>query len=110
MSTTATENSTERGTSSSSRNRSRSGSQSEERAVLHFTGATEATESAVTELVHGAVQAGVSLLPSVLVRPTATVEAVFSLADQVLAATRRVAYEVASVIESGVDAAASRAA
>jgi hypothetical protein len=108
MSATATENSTT--SSSSSRSRNRSGSQPEERAVLHFTGATEATESAVTELVHGAVQAGVSLLPTVFVRPTATVDAVFSLADQVLVATRRVAYEIASVIESGIDGAASRAA
>jgi hypothetical protein len=46
----------------------------------------------------------------VLVRPTATVDAVFSLADQVLVATRRVAYEVAAVIESGIDGAANRAA
>jgi hypothetical protein len=108
MSTTATENSTD--SRSTSRGRARNAERSEGRAVIHFTGATEATENAVAELVHGTVSAAVSLLPAVLVRPTVTVDAVFTLAEQALVAARRIAYEVASVIETGIDAAQPQAA
>ncbi len=111
MTTTATENTPDRTSSArASRSRNRSADHAEDRAVLHFTGAAEATESAVTELVRGAVTTAVSLVPAVLVRPTATVDAVFAIVEQVVTAARSVSYEVASLVEAGVDAAQAQAA
>lgn len=63
------------------------------------------TENAVLELVHGSVRVSRTLLPDVVSRPTQTVEKVFDVAEQVLAASRKVATSWARFVEGGFDGA-----
>lgn len=78
-------------------------STSSQRARLSIHSSQESTEEAVTQLVHSGVSTLRSLVPSALLRPTQTVELLFDVAEQFLAATRRLAFEVAQAVESGVD-------
>ncbi|GAC1441208.1 MAG: hypothetical protein NVSMB55_08340 [Mycobacteriales bacterium] len=76
---------------------------STERARLSVHTSQESTEEAITQLVHGSVSTLRSLLPAAAVRPTQTVELVFDVAEQFLVAVRRLALEIASAVEAGVD-------
>jgi hypothetical protein len=78
-------------------------SPSAQRARLSVHSSQESTEEAVTQLVHGSVSTLRSLLPTAVVRPTQTIELIFDVAEQFLAATRRLALEVAQAVESGVE-------
>jgi hypothetical protein len=60
-------------------------------------------ETAVTDIVTAATDALRTLLPSALVRPTEAVEYTFDLAEQLLAGSRRVCFELALILESGLD-------
>lgn len=76
---------------------------STQRARLSIHSSQESTEEAVTQLVRSGVSTFRSLLPSALVHPTQTVELLFDVAEQFLAASRRLALEVAQAVESGVE-------
>jgi hypothetical protein len=76
---------------------------STQRARLSIQSSQESTEEAVAQLVHSGVSSLRSLLPNAVVRPTQTVELLFDVVDQFLAATRRLALEVAQAVEAGVD-------
>jgi hypothetical protein len=82
---------------------SKSSSSSTQRARLSVHTSQEPTEEAIAQLVHGSVSTLRSLLPTAVVRPTQTVELAFDVAEQFLAAARRLALEVAQAIESGVE-------
>ena len=70
----------------------------------------EHTEAAVSDLIAASADALRAFLPSAVLRPTEAVDYTFDVAEQILAGTRRVFVEVASVIESGLQGAERRAA
>jgi hypothetical protein len=82
----------------------------EERSKRQIEESLQSSEAAVVELVHGSVNAVQAFLPAAVTRPTQAVDYVFDLAEQVLAMTRKAAYEVASLVESGVQGVERRAA
>lgn len=73
------------------------------RARLSVHTSQESTEEAVSQLVHGCVSALRTMLPSTVLRPTQTVALVFDVAEQFLAASRRLALELAQAVEAGVE-------
>ncbi len=79
------------------------GAAAQDRARLSLHRSGEATEQAVTQLVHTTYGAVMSLVPPVLARPTRTVELVFDLLDQVLDAGRRAGVEIAQLVEAGFE-------
>jgi hypothetical protein len=68
------------------------------------------TEAAVTDFVAATSDALRALLPSAMLRPTEAVDYSFDVAEQILAGIRRVCVEIATVIESGLQGAETRAA
>ena len=70
----------------------------------------EHTEAAVSDFVAATSDALRAFLPVAVLRPTAAVDYTFDVAEQVLAGMRRVCVEIASVLESGLQAAEDRAA
>ena len=68
------------------------------------------TEAAVSDLIAATSDAVRAFLPSAMLRPTEAVDYTFDVAEQMLAGTRRVFFEVAAVIESGLQGAERRAA
>jgi hypothetical protein len=67
-------------------------------------------ETAVTDLVAATADTVRAFVPAAMLRPTEAVDHTFDLAEQALAAARRVCFEVAAILESGLDGAARRAA
>lgn len=68
------------------------------------------TEAAVTDLVAVTTDAVRAFLPSAVLRPTDTVDYMFDVLEQAVAASRRLCLEIASVVESGLQATERRAA
>lgn len=68
------------------------------------------TEAAVTDLVTATTDALRAFVPAAVLHPTEAIEHAFDVAEQVLAATRRVCVEVASVLESGLQGVERRSA
>lgn len=109
MSTTTTENKTE------PRNEVRRGSARDGQALREagseqLEQALTSTEAAVVELVHGSVNTVQAFLPRAMVRPTEAVTLTFDLIEQLARSARRVAFEIASIIESGAKGVEERAA
>jgi hypothetical protein len=67
-------------------------------------------ETAVTDLIAATADTVRAFVPAAVLRPTEAVDHAFDLAEQALAAARRVCYEIAAIMESGLDGAAQRAA
>lgn len=82
----------------------------QDRSRRELTEARQHTELAVTDLIAGATDALRTLLPTAVLRPTEAVDTTFDMAEQLLAGARRVCFEVAAVIESGLQGAERRAA
>lgn len=70
--------------------------------------AVDATETAVAAIVRGTVETTRTLLPSAVTRPTETVDLVFDLVEQVVAASRRVTRELAAAVEEGIQGSTAR--
>ena len=70
----------------------------------------EHTEAAVSDLISATADALRAFLPSAVMRPTEAVDYTFDVAEQLLAGTRRVFFEIAAVVESGLQGAERRAA
>jgi hypothetical protein len=68
------------------------------------------TEAAVSDLIAATADALRAFLPTAALRPTEAVDYTFDVAEQILAGTRRVFFEIAAVIESGLQGADRRAA
>ena len=62
-------------------------------------------ETAVTDLITATADTVRSFVPAAVLRPTDAVDHAFDLAEQALAAARRVCLELASLVESGLDGA-----
>jgi hypothetical protein len=61
------------------------------------------TETAITDIVTAANDAFRTYLPTAVVRPTEAVEFTFDLAEHVLAGARRLCFELALILESGLE-------
>ena len=67
-------------------------------------------ETAVTDLIAATADTVRAFVPAAVLRPTEAVDHTFDLAEQALAAARRVCFEVAAILETGLDGAARWAA
>jgi hypothetical protein len=75
-----------------------------------LTAAREHTEAAVSDLVAASSEALRAFLPVAVLRPTEAVDYVFDVIEQLVVGMRRVAVEIAGVVEGGVQGAERRAA
>ena len=69
----------------------------------------EHTEAAVSDLMSATTDAVRAFMPTAILRPTEAVDYAFDVAEQLLAATRRICLELAAVVESGLQGAEQRA-
>ncbi len=69
-------------------------------------GTARPAEAAAAELVSATAETVRAFAPAALTRPTHAVETAFELAEQGLAAARRVCLELAALVEDGVGSAA----
>jgi hypothetical protein len=99
MSTATTEASTE---NSTRRTASRSQRQLQDASRRQLVEAREHTEAAVSDFVTAAAEAVRAFTPTALLRPTEAVDYTFDVAEQMLAAWRRICLEIAAVAESGL--------
>ena len=60
-------------------------------------------ETAITDIVTAANDALRTYLPTAVLRPTEAVEFSFDLAEHLLAGARRMCFELALILESGLD-------
>lgn len=108
MSTATIDNPTDAGTRRTSAQRPRQAAGDQVRPAL--VDARLHAETAVTDLIAATADTVRSFVPAAVLRPTEAVDHVFDLAEQALAAARRVCHELAAIMESGLDGAADRAA
>ncbi len=97
-------------TTTGRRNSGSTKSASERRSELELTRSSAAVELAAVEFVNGSYDALRAFVPQAVLRPTQAVDYVFDLAEQALAASRRVCAEIASIVEAGVQGSERRAA
>jgi hypothetical protein len=62
----------------------------------------EHTETAITDVITAVTDVVRAFLPAAVLRPTEAVDFTFDMAEQGLAASRRLCVEIASVLESGL--------
>ena len=74
-----------------------------------LTAVREHTEAAVSDFVAASADALRAFLPLAVHRPTEAVDYMFDVAEQVLAGMRRICFELAAVVESGLQGAENRA-
>lgn len=95
---------------STSRRSPAGNSRSRDRSRQQLQASSWSTEAAMSELVRGSLNATTAVLPGVLVHPTQAVECFYDLVEQALAASRRLATELAMIVESGLEGAERQAA
>lgn len=101
---------TEAGESVGRRNAARGERQLRDASRQQLVEVREHTEAAVTDFVTATADAIRAFIPSAVLRPTQAVDYTFDVAEQMLAAWRRICLELASVAESGMQGAERRTA
>lgn len=80
------------------------------RSAIRSAEASAANEAVVTSLVHNSVNTVRQLAPTAILRPADAVTFVFDLAQESLNVGRRFAMEIATMLESGIEAIERQAA